>query len=82
MTTDLDPGFAPVMTTLAGAGVTPDYTEMTARLGPNPDERREPMHKTVAVALGWMHPGTDHLTSFPPSKSRPTHIGSTGEVTR
>jgi hypothetical protein len=75
----LDRGYATVMAQIVAAGRAPHYTELARELGIGLAEARALVHELVAVTPGWVHPGTDHLASFPPFNLQPTQYRVTIE---
>ena len=68
----LDRGYAAVMRRVVESGQAQHYTELAAELGIELAAARDLVHELVALTPGWVHPGTDHLASFPPFNIQPT----------
>lgn len=68
----LDRGYAAVMDQVVATGRPPHFTELAGVLDIDLPTARELVHELVAVTPGWVHPGTDHLASFPPFNLQPT----------
>ena len=56
----------------AAHGRAPHFTELAAELGLDLPAARDLVHELVGVTPGWVHPGTDHIASFPPFNLQPT----------
>ncbi len=68
----LDRGHAAIMASIVGDGRAPHYTGLAAELGIELAEAKGLVHELVGIVPGWVHPGTDHLASFPPFNLQPT----------
>lgn len=68
----LDRGYAAVMDRVLATGQAPHFTELASELDLALPEARQLVHELVEVTPGWVHPGTDHLASFPPFNIQPT----------
>lgn len=68
----LDRGYAAVMDRVVETGQAPHYTELARELDVPLPTARELVHELVGVTPGWVHPGTDHIASFPPFNVQPT----------
>lgn len=68
----LDRGYAAVMDRVVATGHAPHFTELAHELDIGLPEARELIHELVGVTPGWVHPGTDHIASFPPFNIQPT----------
>lgn len=68
----LDRGYAAVMDRVVATGHAPHFTELAAELDIELPAARELVHELVAMTPGWVHPGTDHIASFPPFNVQPT----------
>jgi hypothetical protein len=73
-----DPGsmdrlFHRVMRALVETGRAPHYAELAPALGLTIEEgRRLLLDVMQAYPIGWLHPDTDYIASFPPLNSLPT----------
>jgi hypothetical protein len=68
----LDRGYAAVMDRIVATGQAPHFTELARELDVDLEVARELVHELVELTPGWVHPGTDHLASFPPFNLQPT----------
>ncbi len=68
----LDRGYATVMDQVVATGRAPHYTELAHELDVDLATARDLVHELVGVTPGWVHPGTDHIASFPPFNLQPT----------
>lgn len=68
----LDRGYAAVMDRVVATGHAPHFTELAHELDIGLPEARDLIHELVGVTPGWVHPGTDHIASFPPFNIQPT----------
>lgn len=68
----LDRGYAAVMDRVVATGQAPHFTELARELDLELEAARELVHELVALTPGWVHPGTDHVASFPPFNMQPT----------
>ncbi len=68
----LDRGYAAVMHRVVATGQAPHFTELAGELGVDLATAKAVVHELVAVTPGWVHPGTDHIASFPPFNIQPT----------
>jgi len=59
--------------TLIDTGSPPHYAELARSLGVSPAESRTILHAVLqAYPIGWLHPETDYIASFPPLNGLPT----------
>lgn len=76
MTTDtalLDRMFQHIMRTLLATGRPPHYAELAEPLGLTVEESRQQLRALMqAYPIGWLHPDTDYVASFPPLNGLPT----------
>ena len=76
----LDKTFHFIIKRMVGTGQAPHYTEIAAELGVSPEEGRKTLHELFFPGFpGWLHPSTDHITSFPPFNNLPTQYRITIE---
>ena len=68
----LDRGYATIMSSVVADGQAPHYTELAKDLDIDLGEAKALVHELVGLTPGWVHPGTDHLASFPPFNLQPT----------
>jgi hypothetical protein len=83
----LDGKFHRIMRGLVANGRAPHYAEMAPGLGLSvEDARRLLLDVMQAYPIGWRHPETDYVASFPPLNGLPTqksgHGGRRAEVVR
>jgi len=58
---------------LIDTGRSPHYAELARSLGVSPAESRTILHAVLqAYPIGWLHPETDYIASFPPLNGLPT----------
>ena len=58
---------------LVDTGRPPHYAELARALGVSPAESRTILHAMLqAYPIGWVHPDTDYIASFPPLNNLPT----------
>ena len=58
---------------LVDTGRPPHYAELARALGVSPAESRAILHAVLqAYPIGWVHPDTDYIASFPPLNGLPT----------
>jgi hypothetical protein len=73
-----DPGsmdrlFHGVMRTLVETGRAPHYAELAPALGLTVEQARRLLLDVMqAYPIGWLHPDTDYIASFPPLNNLPT----------
>jgi hypothetical protein len=68
----LDRGYAAVMKRVVDTGQAPHFTALADELEIDLPAARELVHELVGMTPGWVHPGTDHIASFPPFNIQPT----------
>jgi hypothetical protein len=68
----LDRGYATVMDQIVATGRAPHFTDLARQLDIDLPAAKELVHELVAMTPGWVHPGTDHIASFPPFNIQPT----------
>jgi alkylmercury lyase-like protein len=69
----LDRMFQRIMRALVDTGRAPHYAELARVLGIPVEEGRRLLHDVMqAYPIGWLHPETDYIASFPPLNSLPT----------
>ena len=69
----MDRGFHRIMRGLVETGSAPHYAELARALGLAVEEGRGLLRDLMqAYPIGWLHPETDYIASFPPLNSLPT----------
>ena len=69
----LDPAFHFIMKRMVQTGQAPHYTEIARALKLSMEEGRKTLHALFAAGVpGWLHPGTDLISSFAPFNNLPT----------
>ena len=69
----MDRLFTRIMRTLVERGSAPHYAELARALGLSPAEGRALLHDVMqSYPIGWLHPETDYIASFPPLNNLPT----------
>jgi hypothetical protein len=69
----MDRAFQRIMRGLVATGNAPHYLEVAKALGLSAEEGRGLLHDVMqAYPIGWLHPETDYIASFPPLNSLPT----------
>ena len=69
----VDRAFQHIMRTLVERGHAPHYTELALGLGRSMADGRQLLHDVMqAYSIGWLHPDTDYIASFPPLNALPT----------
>ena len=69
----LDRMFTRIMRGLVDTGTAPHYAELARPLGLSVEDSRLLLHDLLqAYPIGWLHPETDYIASFPPLNSLPT----------
>src|ERR1700758_3136336 len=64
---------------LIDTGRPPHYAELARLLGVSPAESRTILHAVLeAYPIGWLHPETDYIASFPPLNGLPTPVPGDG----
>ena len=73
MSTDTDRMFQRIIRGLVDTGRAPHYAELAPALGIGVDESRRLLHEVMRLyPIGWLHPETDYIASFPPLNGLPT----------
>jgi hypothetical protein len=68
-----DLAFLRIMRGLVETGRAPHYAELGRGLGLSVEEGRLLLHDVMrAYPIGWLHPDTDYIASFPPLNNLPT----------
>src|SRR5215470_11641909 len=69
----MDRMFHRIMRGLVDTGRPPHYAELARALGLTVEEGRQLLHAVMAAyPIGWLHPETDYIASFPPLNGLPT----------
>jgi len=69
----LDQMFTRIMRGLVDTGRAPHYAELARAMGLGPAEGRQLLLDLMqAYPIGWLHPETDYIASFPPLNNLPT----------
>ncbi|MBM4442348.1 MAG: hypothetical protein FJ027_18185 [Candidatus Rokubacteria bacterium] len=69
----LDRAFTHMMRGLVDTGTAPHYAELARPLGLSVEASQTLLHELLqAYPIGWLHPETDYIASFPPLNSLPT----------
>ena len=69
----LDAVFTRIMRALVDTGHAPHYAELARDLGLTVPEGRQALLDVMqAYPIGWLHPETDYIASFPPLNNLPT----------
>src|SRR5512138_3468103 len=69
----LDAMFTRIMRALVETGRAPHYAELARALGLGMAEGRQLLGEVMqAYPIGWLHPDTDYIASFPPLNNLPT----------
>jgi len=69
----MDRMFQRIMRGLVDTGTAPHYAELARTLGLSIEEARQTLHDVMrAYPIGWLHPETDYIASFPPLNNLPT----------
>jgi hypothetical protein len=69
----LDQAFHHIMRTLVESGRAPHYAELARAMQCRVAEGRQLLLDVMqAYPIGWLHPDTDYIASFPPLNSLPT----------
>jgi hypothetical protein len=69
----MDRMFQRIMRGLVDTGGAPHYAELARALSLPVAEGRQLLHDVLqAYPIGWLHPETDYIVSFPPLNSLPT----------
>jgi len=75
----MDRAFQRIMRALVDTGRAPHHAELARALG-LPAEQGPPLLRDVMAAypIGWLHPDTDYIASFPPLNNLPTQYRDDG----
>jgi hypothetical protein len=69
----MDRMFQRIMRGLVDTGTAPHYAELARALGLSVEDGRLLLRDVMqAYPIGWLHPETDYIASFPPLNSLPT----------
>src|SRR5262247_1604816 len=69
----MDQAFQRIMRSLVDTGRAPHYAELARALARPAEEGRQLLHEVMAAyPIGWLHPETDYIASFPPLNGLPT----------
>ena len=69
----IDQAFQRIMRSLVETGRAPHYAELGRALGLPAEDGRACLRDVMAAyPIGWLHPETDYIASFPPLNSLPT----------
>ena len=69
----MDRMFHRIMQDLVATGRAPYYAELARPLGVAVEDARLVLHDVMqAYPIGWLHPETDYIASFPPLNNLPT----------
>ena len=69
----IDQMFSRIMRGLVDSGRAPHYAELAAPLGLTVESSRQLLGEVMqAYPIGWLHPETDYVASFPPLNNLPT----------
>ena len=69
----MDAMFTQIMRALVERGTAPHYAELARALGLSVADGRQLLLDVMqAYPIGWLHPDTDYIASFPPLNSLPT----------
>jgi hypothetical protein len=69
----MDRMFNRIMRGLVDTGTAPHYAELARAIGIAVDDGRRLLHDVMqAYPIGWLHPETEYIASFPPLNSLPT----------
>ena len=69
----LDRVFQIIMRSLVAKGHAPHYAEIARTIGSSVAESRQLLVDVMqAYPIGWLHPETDYIASFPPLNNQPT----------
>jgi hypothetical protein len=69
----MDAMFHRIMRGLVDTGRAPQYAELAHPLGISVEDARLLLHDVMqAYPIGWLHPETDYIASFPPLNNLPT----------
>ena len=74
----LDQMFARIMRALVETGRAPHYAELAGAMGLTPAAGKQLLLDVMqAYPIGWLHPDTDYIASFPPLNNLPTQYRAT-----
>jgi hypothetical protein len=69
----MDAMFHRIMRALVDTGRAPQYAEMARPLEVSVEDAQRVLHDVMqAYPIGWLHPETDYIASFPPLNNLPT----------
>jgi alkylmercury lyase-like protein len=69
----VDRMFQLIMRSLVDSGRAPHYADVAPSIGGSIEETRQLLHAVMAAyPIGWLHPETDYIASFPPLNNLPT----------
>jgi hypothetical protein len=69
----MDRMFQRIMRGLVDTGRAPHHAELARALGCSVEDGRRLLHGVLqAYPIGWLHPDTDYIASFPPLNNQPT----------
>ena len=69
----MDRMFQRIMRGLVDSGTAPHFAELARALSVSAEESRLLLHDVMQTyPIGWLHPETDYIASFPPLNSLPT----------
>ncbi len=76
----LDRTYCVIRDHMRETGRAPHYTEVARALGVSVEEGHRAVHDLMESPFpGWLHPGMDHIATFPPFSNMPTHYRITVE---
>ena len=71
--------FQRIMRGLVDTGRPPHYADLARALGISVEEGRQLLHGVMsAYPIGWLHPETDYIASFPPLNGLPCAASRSG----
>jgi hypothetical protein len=69
----MDQAFQRLMRSLVESGCALHYAELSTEMGCSVEEGRQLLLAVMqAYPIGWLHPDTDYIASFPPLNNLPT----------
>ena len=69
----MDRAFHRLMRSIVESGSALHYAELAQALGVSVEDGRQLLHAVMqAYPIGWLHPETDYIASFPPLNNLPT----------
>ena len=69
----MDQAFHRLMQSIVESGSALHYAELARALGVTVEDGRQLLHAVMqAYPIGWLHPETDYIASFPPLNNLPT----------